>query len=156
MDTNQKPQYQESQEFENIEKAQATQPQPQQPQQKPQETFSAKDEFGKMLETASSSLFGATDPAQLAQEQKKQVEKQNEDAKKAANIKNFLSQMAQDEQRHRQLKQEEEQKKMEESQKEQENKQEEEIEKQKKDQSFEQQHIRAEQTKAERKLGVGG
>jgi hypothetical protein len=147
----------ESQEFENIEKAQATQTQQtQQPAQKPQETFSIKDEAGKMIETATSSLFGATDPAQIAKDQQGEAKKKSEDQKKIVNIKNFLNQMAQDEQRHRQLKQEEQEKKQAEEQEQQQEKQEEEMVKQKKDQSFEQQHIQAEQSKAERKLGVGG
>lgn len=164
-DTNQKPNSEESNEFEDFENAQQTQPvaqsdqnlQGQQPQQqKPENPLDVKDQVGKFLETASQSLFGVTDPAQVAEDQKKQAEQKNEDAKKAANIKNFLDQMAADEARLRAQRQEEAQKNQEEAQVEQEEKQKEEMKKQEKEQSFAQQHILAEQSKAERKGGVGG
>ena len=159
---NQKPSAEESNEFEDFENAQAGQDPGQQakPMQSDQsqvvDKFDVKDEVGQMMETVTSSIFGPTDPAQVAEEQQEQAKQKNEDAKKLANVKNFLAQMAQDEQRHRQLKQEEEQKKMQEQQEEQEEKQEEEVKKQSKEQSFQQQHILAEQSKAERKGGVGG
>ena len=143
----------ESQEFENLEKAQPT---TQKSQQKPQETFNAKDEVGKAIETAQQSVFGPTDPAQVQQQQMEQAKKKQEDQKKIGSIKQFLNQMAQDEQRLRQAKQEEQEKKQTEQQEEHEEKQEEEVKKQSKEQSFQQQHIQAEQSKAERKLGVGG
>lgn len=131
---------------------------PQHPQQppKPENPLDIKDQVGKFIETATSSLFGSTDPVQAAQEEQEKAKKENEDQVKAANIRNFLDQMAADEARLRAQRQEEAQKKMMEEQEDQEEKQKEEAEKQAKDQSFEQQHILAEQSKAERKLGVGG
>lgn len=149
----------DSEEFEDLEKAQAApaQSKTQQPAQpKPQEKFDVKDEVGQAIETAQQSVFGTTDPAKIQQRQMEEAKKKQEDQKKIVNIKNFLSQMAQDEQRLKQLRQDEEQKKMQEQQEEKEEEQEGEMEKQKKEQSFKEQHIRAEQTKAERKLGVGG
>lgn len=144
----------ESHEFENLEKAQATQPQPTSP--KTQEGFDIKDEFGKILETGQQALTGATDLAQIQQQQQDEVKQKQVDQKKLANVKQFLNQMAQDEQRFKQQKQEKEQKKIEEDQSEKKKKQEVEMKKQNKEQSFQEQHIKAEQTKTERKLGVGG
>ena len=148
---------QDSGEFENLEKAQVTDPaQTQQPQQKAQETFNVKDEVGKAIETATQAIFGPTDPVQVGQQQQEQAKKQQEDQRKLVNVKKFLAQMVQDEQRLKQQRQEEQQKKMQEQQQEQEKEQEKDMKKQKKEQSFQEQHIQAEQTKAERKLGVGG
>ncbi len=150
-------------EFEDIENAQSNQQSNQQspkPAQSDQsnvtDKFDVKDEVGKMVETASQALFGSTDPAQVQQQQVEQAKLKQEDAKKIANVKNFLAQMAQDEQRLRQQREEEKQKKMEEEQEKQVGEQEEEAKKQNKEQSFQQQHILAEQSKAERKGGVGG
>lgn len=145
---------QDSEEFENLEKAQPAQVQPAQP--KVQEKFDIKDEAGKAIETAAQSVFGPTDPAQIQQQQMDQAKTKQEDARKLANVKRFLSQMTQDEQRLRQQRQEEQQKKMQETQVEQEENQEKNMIKQKKERSFQEEHIKAEQTKAERKLGVGG
>lgn len=144
----------DSGEFENLEKAQSAPAKP--VQSKPQEGFDVKDEVGKAIETATQSVFGPTDPAQIQKQQQEEAKIKQEDAKKLAHVKQFLNQMAQDEQRLKQQRQEEQQKKQEAEQEEHEEKQEEEIKKQKKEQSFEEQHIQAEQTKAERKLGVGG
>jgi hypothetical protein len=119
-------------------------------------SFKIKDEVGQAIETAQQSIFGPTDPAKIQQQQLEQAQKKQEDQKKIANIKQFLNQMAQDEQQLRQKRQEEQQEKMQKQQEEHEDKQEEEMKKQKKEESFQQQHIQAEQTKAERKLGVGG
>ena len=161
----------ESQELENIEQAQPQQAQQSQvnlqtPHQNKQslipdgnnyqDKFDLKDEVGKAIETVTSSLFGSTDPAQIAEDQQKEAEKKSEDAKKAANIKRFLDQMAEDEARLRAQREEEARKKMEEQQEEEVEEQKEEVKKQEKEQSFQQQHILAEQSKAERKGGVGG
>lgn len=151
----------ESQEFENLENAQSAPAQPkqqsqQQPLQKPQETFNVKDEVGKAIETAQQSVFGPTDPAQIQKQEMERAKKKQEDQRKIANVKQFLSQMAADEQRLRQQRQEEAQKKQQEKQEETEVEQEKEMKKQKKERSFQEEHIKAEQTKAERKLGVGG
>ncbi len=151
----------ETNEFEDFENAQPSpQPKPIQNDQTGQsnvvDKFDVKDEVGQMMETVTSSLFGSTDPAQVAQEQQEEAKKKQTDAKKLANVKNFLAQMAQDEQRLRQQREEEARKKQEEEQEEHQEKQEKEEEKQKKEQSFAQQHIQAEQSKAERKGGVGG
>lgn len=148
----------DSMEFEDLEKPQSANPPSQQTQQpqKPQENFNVKDEVGKAIETAQQSVFGPTDPAKVQQKQIEDARKKQEDQKKIVNIKNFLTQMAQDEQRLKQQRQEEQQKKQEVAQEEHEKKQEEQMEKQKKEESFQEQHIKAEQTKAERKLGVGG
>lgn len=144
----------ESNEFENFEKSQPVQA-PQ--QQKPQENFDVKDEFGKILETGQQAFSGATDPAKIQQQQQQDEAKQKQvDAKKLAVVNQYINQMVADEQRFKQTKREEEEKKMEEDQEQKEEKQEVEIKKQKKEQSFNEQHIRSEQTKAERKLGVGG
>lgn len=150
-----------SQEFEDIENAQSSQqpkpaPNQQQPQQKPQETFNIQDEAGKAIETAQQAIFGPTDPVKLQQQQMEQARKKQAEQKEIANIKQFINQMVVDENKLRQQRQEEQQKKMEESQVEQEEKQEKDMKKQKKEESFQQQHIQAEQSKAERKLGVGG
>lgn len=169
-----KPSHEESNEFEDFETNQpALTPKPQGDQQAQnaadvnkqslipdgnnvQDKFDIKDEVGKAIETVTSSLFGSTDPAQMAEDQQKQAEKKSEDARKAANIKRFLDQMAADEARLRAQRQEEAQKKAEDQQEEQAEKQEVQIEKQEKEQSFQQQHILAEQSKAERRGGVGG
>lgn len=166
-----KPSHEESNEFEDYETAQPAQTQTPQASQvqgdqngqalapdtnNVQDKFNIKDEVGKAIETVTSSLFGSTDPAQVAEDQQKEAEKKNEDAKKAANIKNFLDQMAADEARLRAQRQEEAQKKQEEAQEEQVEKQQEQMKKDQKEQSFQQQHILAEQSKAERKGGVGG
>ena len=84
-----------SQEFEDFENAQASQgqpkQQPRQPQPKPQETLNVKDEVGKAIETATQSIFGPTDPAQVQQQQLEQSKKKQDEQKKITNIKNFLS-----------------------------------------------------------------
>lgn len=160
MNDNQRPSNEESNEFEDFETnqpAQTPKPQGDQPAvNNTQDKFDIKDEVGKAIETVTSSLFGSTDPAQMAEDQQKQAEKKSEDARKLANVKNFLAQMAEDEARLRAQRQEEAQKKAEEQQEEQVEKQEEQMEKQEKEQSFAQQHIQAEQSKAERRGGVGG
>ncbi len=164
MDNYQKPNHEESSEFEDFEMNQPAQaPKPQGDQQSVssdvnnvQDKFDIKDEVGKAIETVTSSLFGSTDPAQMAEDQQKEAEKKNEDARKLANVKNFLAQMAEDEARLRAQRQEEAQKKAEEQQEEQVEKQEDQMKKDQKEQSFQQQHILAEQSKAERKGGVGG
>lgn len=144
----------DSEEFENLEKAQAAPAKP--VQSKPQEGFDVKDEVGKALETAQQAITGPTDPAKIQQQQAEQAKKKQDDQQKIGRIKTFLNQMAQDEQRLKQQRQKEQQTKMEETQVEKEEAQVKEMKKQKKEQSFNEQHIRAEQTKAERKLGVGG
>lgn len=148
----------DSMEFEDLEKPQSANPPLQQTQQpqKPQENFNVKDEVGQAMETAQQAVFGPTDPAKVAQQQMEQAKKKQDEQQKIVRIKTFLNQMAQDEQKLKQLRQEEQQKKAETQQAEEEQKQEEQIVKQKKEQSFQEEYIKAEQTKAERKLGVGG
>lgn len=114
------------------------------------------DEVGKAIETATQAVFGPTDPAKIQQQEQEQAKKKQEDQKKLINVKRFLSQMAQDEHRLKQQRQEEQQKEQEKEQDEKEVVQTQEIQKQKKKTSFAQEHIKAEQSKAERKLGVGG
>ncbi len=166
-DTTKSPTTEESNEFEDVETNQPiqqpqqtldpqAQAQPQQPAQKPQETFNLKDEMGNILETAAQAFTASSDPAQNQQQQMNEAKSKAEDQKKLANVKQFLNQMAEDEQRYKQKKHEEEQKKQETLQVEEQKKQEEQVKKQDKEQSFQEEHIKAEQTKAERKLGVGG
>lgn len=154
-----KPSHEESNEFEDFENAQPSgQPKPQTSdgQSTVTDKFDIKDEVGKAIETVTSSLFGSTDPAVIQQEEVEKSKQKQEDEAKLANVKNFLAQMAEDEQRFRQQKEEEARKKAEAEQEEEVEKQKEDIKDKDKEQSFVQQHILAEQSKAERKGGVGG